>query len=100
MRNRTVLVTGSCGLIGSEVSLHFHLAGYSILGIDNNQRAVFFGPEGDTSWTLERLRRTISGYEHHQIDIRDRPAVISSIAGLRFSTMLRTNSCTRCGCEP
>jgi CDP-paratose 2-epimerase len=51
-----VLVTGSCGLIGSEVCLRFQRAGYSVLGIDNNQREVFLGPEGDTSWSLQRLR--------------------------------------------
>ena len=55
MGRARVLVTGSCGLIGSEVCLHFHQAGYSVLGLDNNQRAVFFGPEGDTSWSLLRL---------------------------------------------
>jgi len=72
------MVTGSCGLIGSEVCLHFYQSGYSVLGIDNNQRAVFFGPEGDTSWTLDRLRQNIPGYEHHDIDIRDREGDPSS----------------------
>ena len=46
------LVTGSCGLIGSEVSVYFSKAGFRIAGIDSNARAVFFGPEGDTSWVL------------------------------------------------
>src|SRR5262249_33466628 len=45
-----VLVTGSSGLIGSEVCTYFAEAGYSVHGIDNNQRASFFGPEGDTRW--------------------------------------------------
>ena len=48
-RERTVLVTGSCGLIGSEVTRSFSRLGFSVTGIDNNQRAVFFGPDGDTS---------------------------------------------------
>ena len=73
--NKRVLVTGSCGLIGSEVCLHFHEAGYTVLGVDNNQRAVFFGPEGDTSWSLQRLRR-MPRYAHHAIDIRDRESVL------------------------
>ena len=38
-----------------EVCIHFSRAGYEILGVDNNQRAVFFGPEGDTSWSMKRL---------------------------------------------
>jgi len=78
-----ILVTGSCGLIGSEVCLHFHRAGYSVLGIDNNQRAVFFGPDGDTSWSLQRLRREIPGYEHEQIDIRDREGILRLVESVR-----------------
>ena len=45
-----ILVTGSSGLIGSEVCSYFSNRGYEIHGIDNNQRAIFFGPQGDTSW--------------------------------------------------
>ena len=52
MRQKIVLVTGSCGLIGSEVSRLFAQQGFPIAGIDSNHRAVFFGPEGDTSWVL------------------------------------------------
>ena len=55
-KKRTVLVTGSCGLIGSEVARSFSRRGFSVTGVDNNQRAVFFGPEGDTGWDLGRLR--------------------------------------------
>ncbi len=45
----TILVTGSCGLIGSEVCRFFASQGFLVHGIDDNHRAVFFGPEGDTS---------------------------------------------------
>jgi CDP-paratose 2-epimerase len=49
--SKTLLVTGSSGLIGSEVCLYFaRELGYAVHGIDNNQRAVFFGPQGDTRW--------------------------------------------------
>src|ERR1700722_2190002 len=85
-----VLVTGSCGLIGSEVCLHFHHAGYSVLGLDNNQRAVFFGPEGDTSWSLARLRRDIPGYEHREIDIRDREGILRLVENVRPSAIVHT----------
>ncbi len=54
---KSALVTGSCGLIGSEVSLHLARHGFRVFGIDNNQRAVFFGPEGDTSWSLRASSR-------------------------------------------
>ena len=76
MRRKSVLVTGSCGLIGSEVCIHFSRAGYEVLGVDNNQRAVFFGPEGDTSSSLWRLREAIRDYTHFKIDIRDREGIL------------------------
>ncbi len=54
-----ILVTGSAGLIGSEVCRFFHQQGAHIHGVDNNQRAVFFGPQGDT--LLNRRRRFNEG---------------------------------------
>ena len=90
MKNKCVLVTGSCGLIGSEVCVHFYHAGYSVVGIDNNQRAVFFGPDGDTSWSLQRLRREIPGYEHHDIDIRDRQRILRLVESSRPAAIVHT----------
>jgi CDP-paratose 2-epimerase len=87
---RLALVTGSCGLIGSEVALHFSRTGYQIAGIDNNQRAEFFGPEGDTSHSLERLRSNIPGYRHYPIDIRNREAILRLFAELRPAAIIHT----------
>jgi CDP-paratose 2-epimerase len=78
----TLLVTGSCGLIGSEVATYFAKLGWRVAGVDNNMRAVFFGPEGDTRWSLSRLREFRS-YEHHDLDIRDREGVMSLMRNLR-----------------
>ena len=55
MGRSQLLITGSSGLIGSEVCVFFAV-GFTIHGVDNNHRAVFFGPEGDTSWN-----RSVSG---------------------------------------
>jgi CDP-paratose 2-epimerase len=77
------LVTGASGLIGSEVALFFHEAGFEIHGIDNNQRAVFFGPAGDTRWNQARLAQAIRGYQHHEADIRDRPRMLALVAQVR-----------------
>ena len=77
---QTVLVTGSCGLIGSEVATYFAQLGYPIVGVDDNHRAIFFGPEGDTSRSLDRLRRDIPSYRHAPLDIRDRAAIAALIA--------------------
>jgi CDP-paratose 2-epimerase len=91
MSTKTLLVTGSSGLIGSEVCVYFSRElGYTIHGIDNNQRAVFFGPNGDTRWNQERLMRELPGYRHHELDIRDRAAVLALVKELRPSAIVHT----------
>jgi nucleoside-diphosphate-sugar epimerase len=74
---KKILVTGSSGLIGSEVCQYFANEGFEIHGIDNNQRAVFFGPQGDTRWNQKRLQETIKHFHHHELDIRDRQGILT-----------------------
>jgi len=71
-----VLVTGSSGLIGSEVVEYFDPQAEHIIGVDNNMRADFFGPPGDTSWNLMRLQSVTRHFEPVNLDIRDRPGVL------------------------
>src|SRR5882724_566645 len=80
---QTVLVTGSCGLIGSEVSVYFGQLRYPIVGVDDNPRAVVFCPEADTSHSLERLRCDIPSYRHAALDIRDREGIAALIAEIK-----------------
>ncbi|MDP9054008.1 MAG: NAD-dependent epimerase/dehydratase family protein [Acidobacteriota bacterium] len=87
---KSALITGSCGLIGSEVSLFLAGHEFQIFGIDNNERAVFFGPEGDTSWTLTRLHREIPDYRHFNTDIRDRASVIALVGNIRPDLIVHT----------
>jgi CDP-paratose 2-epimerase len=75
MKPKTILVTGSSGLIGSEATEHFDRQGHQVHGIDNNMRRVFFGDPGDTNWNLDRLRRITKNFTHHNVDIRDRTAL-------------------------
>jgi CDP-paratose 2-epimerase len=70
--NKTILVTGSNGLVGSEAVEHFDRQGYCIIGVDNNMRRAFFGPGGDTIWNLERLKRLTHNFTALDLDIRDR----------------------------
>ena len=63
-----LLVTGASGLIGSEVCIHFANLGWEIHGLDNNQRAVFFGSSGDTRWNQNRLERSIKNFHHHELN--------------------------------
>lgn len=79
----TCLVTGSSGLIGSEVCEYLSSHGCEVHGIDNNQRAVFFGLAGDTRWNQQRLRSTIEHFHHHDLDIRDRPRVTDLVRTIR-----------------
>ena len=57
-------------------------------GIDNNQRAVFFGSAGDTRWNQRRLEATLSGFRHHELDIRDRDGVLALVRELRPSLII------------
>lgn len=85
-----LLVTGSSGLIGSEVCMHFSELGWEIHGVDNDQRAVFFGPQGDTRWNQKRLQRLIPGFVHHEMDIRDREGIIRLVADVRPDAIIHT----------
>ena len=67
----TVIVTGSGGLIGSEAVSHFVRAGYDVVGIENDMRATFFGPEASTARTTRRLHEEFSEFRSEDLDIRD-----------------------------
>src|SRR5215470_14735590 len=88
MASKTLLVTGSSGLIGSEAVEHFDGQGYEVHGVDNNMRRVFFGDPGDTSWNLDRLRRVTQKFRHHDIDIRDRTAIETLFRSNRFDLIV------------
>ncbi|OQW77847.1 MAG: NAD-dependent epimerase [Proteobacteria bacterium ST_bin13] len=80
---KTGLVTGSSGLIGSEVVARLANDGWRVVGIDNNMRADFFGPGGDTRWNQARLLESYPRFEHVELDIRDRAGVLGLVAALR-----------------
>ncbi|MBT0663714.1 NAD-dependent epimerase/dehydratase family protein [Geobacter pelophilus] len=86
----SVLVTGSSGLIGSEVVTYFHNLGFKVHGIDNNQRAVFFGVQGDTRWSLQRLVENLPNFSHHELDIRNRQGVLDLVKELKPSGIIHT----------
>lgn len=71
-----MLVTGAGGLIGSEVVSYFAGQAVSIIGIDNNMRADFFGPDGDTRWNVRRLESLHPNFKNYEVDIRDRKTIL------------------------
>lgn len=68
---KVVIITGSSGLIGSESVKFFSDRFDLVVGIDNNQRAYFFGNEASTENTKLKLKESVSNFEHHDVDIRN-----------------------------
>ncbi len=87
---KTILVTGSSGLIGSEVCEWFATRGWKVHGLDNNQRAVFFGAGGDTRWNQQRLQSVLSNFEHHELDIRNREGILQLLKSIRPDAIVHT----------
>ncbi|EMI15657.1 NAD-dependent epimerase/dehydratase [Rhodopirellula maiorica SM1] len=70
------MVTGSSGLIGSAAVRHWDAAGDQVIGIDNDMRATFFGPDGSTRWNQSQLESETKNFRTVSIDIRDRDAIL------------------------
>ena len=91
---KRVLVTGSSGLIGSETVTFFDQRGWQVHGIDNNMRRDLFGPDGDTTWNLERLRKTTRHFTPYDLDIRNREVI------LRLVERCRPDLIIHCAAQP
>ncbi len=83
-----VLVTGSSGLIGSAAVRFYDAAGADVVGIDNNMRQTFFGPQGSTHWNLERLIADTKRFTHQSIDICDRERLFDLFAKTKFDRII------------
>jgi len=77
-----VLITGSCGLIGSQAVKFYNKRSEIVVGIDNNIRVKFFGIDGDTSWVRKRLENECLKYKHENIDIRNRSKIMKVVKNL------------------
>lgn len=87
---KTLLVTGSNGLIGSEMVKHFHNLGWDVHGFDNNMRADFFGEQGDTRWNQQRLTSEFPDFTHHEMDLRDRRGVLDLVREVKPHAVIHT----------
>jgi CDP-paratose 2-epimerase len=87
---KKLVVTGSSGLVGSEVVVFFHEQGWETHGIDNNMRKDFFGPQGDTFWNRERLRSSLDNFHHYEIDIRNRHHLLKTVAEVKPDAIVHT----------
>jgi CDP-paratose 2-epimerase len=76
-----VLISGSSGLIGSEAAVYFGRLGLDVVGVDNDMRQIFFGPEASTTWNRKRVQDALGkSYKHHDLDIRDREGILAVFA--------------------
>jgi len=87
-----VIVTGSCGLIGSETVSFFCEKGFDVVGIDNNMRKFFFGEDGSILWNKKRLEKKYKNYKHCNIDIRDDKKISSLFAKFKKNIALIVHS--------
>ena len=87
---KKILITGSSGLIGSEVAKFFDAKNWDVHGLDNNQREVFFGTNGSTLWNLKHLQQTLKSFTHHELDIRHREAIIKLVNDLKPDAIVHT----------
>lgn len=88
---KTVLITGSAGLIGSEASKFFANLGFTVHGIDNNMRQYFFGKEASTEWSRRTLVKTLKDkYIHHAVDIRDNKKLEILFRKVNFDLIIHT----------
>lgn len=71
-------MTGSGGLVGAEAVRYFAALGLDVVGLDNDMRAVFFGPDASTRTSVRTLQAKLGAqYRHRDIDVRDRAGVLA-----------------------
>lgn len=90
VNKKTVLITGSAGLIGSEAVRFFANKGFKIIGIDNNLREYFFGPSASTNWNKKRLQKEIRNYVHYDVDIRNQKKIKDIFKGNKIDLIIHT----------
>ena len=70
------LVTGSSGLVGSEVTRFLGKKGWEIVGVDNDSRGHFYGPSASTLPERSKLQQEFpQQFQPVSADIRDDTAI-------------------------
>lgn len=69
-----VLITGSLGLVGSEAVKFYLNNACEVIGVDNDMRKHFFGPEA----SVVKNKIDHSNYRHHGVDISKIEPIIES----------------------
>lgn len=58
------------------------------MGVDNNMRADFFGPDGDVRWNIRRIESTCSNFKNITCDVRDRPTILKLLQDNPFDAVI------------
>ena len=89
-KRKTVLITGSAGLVGSEAVRFFIGKGYKAIGVDNNMREYFFGSNASTDWNKKKLKHSFGSkkYIHLNIDIRDQKSLEAIFKKYHFEIII------------
>ncbi len=87
---KKVLITGSAGLIGSESVRFFAEKGFDIVGVDNDMRKYFFGPEASTEWNNNLLKEKYESYKHFNADIRNNEEIEKIFKEHKFDLIIHT----------
>jgi CDP-paratose 2-epimerase len=87
---KKILITGAGGLIGSEAVDYYCTQGFEVYGIENNQRAIFFGPKGSTLSRLSQLTVKYPNFKNFDIDIRNKELILSLFKQIKFDVVIHT----------
>lgn len=87
---KTVLITGSAGLIGSQAVRFFAEKNFKIIGIDNDARKYFFGKSASTLWNTNKLKGEIKKYTHHNVDIRNKKKIEEIFRANKIDLIIHT----------
>lgn len=91
MDNKTILVTGCCGLIGSESVRFFIEKGMDVVGIDNDMRKYFFGDEASTKWQGDLLKEKYGKkFKLFEVDIRNNEEIKKIFKEYSFDLIIHT----------
>ena len=80
---KNLIVTGSSGLVGSEIVELLSKDFNQVFGIDNNLRRYFFGNQGDVKHRERSLKKKIKNYTHFNLDIRERNKIFNLVKKIR-----------------
>ena len=84
------IVTGSGGLVGSSCVRFLAEQGWQVVGLDNNMRQEFFGPQGSTSSEVHHLCNSLPNYRHYSFDLRERQKMRDLLRAERPAFIIHT----------